>query len=364
MEMVRMMLVLSLLGFLSEATAKELAFHYKTAEGLTLAGKLATPDGASYDAVPRVVILIHGSGPNDMDSSMRAMDGKTRLRYFKTLSDALVEKGFAVVRYNKRTYELKQLGLKDRSVFKSPLMRRLTKTGWLKGFVDDVEGVARWATGKLPKAKLYLLGVSQGTHIALIVAHRLKQVAGVALIGFYSTSLHVQMFEQIVYRPQSWFVRADTNGDGKLSRAELLLAGKAGIAIALHLSVFDVDGDGMVSYPEIQAANIINLYRLGTDLRYQRQELSYPPIPSLVKHSRAPVLFFQGMWDNQTPAYQAMSMRFLAKNVWKKGNLRFHFFPKLGHLLDPRDRYDSVEYRPMDRAAQTKLLDEINRTFK
>ncbi|MCL2051905.1 MAG: alpha/beta fold hydrolase [Lachnospiraceae bacterium] len=61
-----------------------------------LLGKLTLPKEAS-GKVPAVV-LVHGSGPNDMDE--RIFDNKP----FEEIAEYLAENGIAAIRYNKRTY--------------------------------------------------------------------------------------------------------------------------------------------------------------------------------------------------------------------------------------------------------------------
>lgn len=64
-------------------------------------GKLTLPSSAvkqgGLEGIP-VLILVHGSGPNDMDETL----GPNRM--FKELAAALSHKGIAVLRYDKRTY--------------------------------------------------------------------------------------------------------------------------------------------------------------------------------------------------------------------------------------------------------------------
>ncbi len=63
-------------------------------EGFILDGKLTIPNGkGSFPAV----ILVHGSGPNDMDETL----GPNKV--FRDIAHALASNGIAVLRYNKRT---------------------------------------------------------------------------------------------------------------------------------------------------------------------------------------------------------------------------------------------------------------------
>lgn len=65
-----------------------------------LAGLLTMPEETD-DKVPAVV-LVHGSGPNDRNERL----GETVI--FKDIAHGLAEQGIAVLRYDKRTYEMQQ----------------------------------------------------------------------------------------------------------------------------------------------------------------------------------------------------------------------------------------------------------------
>jgi hypothetical protein len=63
-----------------------------------LDGLLTIPNGVKK---PPVVILVHGSGQNDMDETIGAVSNKP----FRDLARGLAEKGIASIRYNKRYYQ-------------------------------------------------------------------------------------------------------------------------------------------------------------------------------------------------------------------------------------------------------------------
>ena len=51
------------------------------------------------------------------------------------------------------------------------------------------------------------------------------------------------------------------------------------------------------------------------------------------------------------------------RQVWKKENLRFTYFPELGHALDRRDAHEDVVFRPIDAEARKKLVMELQEFF-
>lgn len=64
------------------------------------------------------MIIIQGSGPNDMDGTIYA------LKPYKEISEKLAQKGIASIRFHKRTFEFNTMSLK---IFSLPL-----KTNTLK----------------------------------------------------------------------------------------------------------------------------------------------------------------------------------------------------------------------------------------
>ena len=90
-------------------------------------------------------------------------------------------------------------------------------------------------------------------------------------------------------------------------------------------------------------------------------EASLPSSAQLVRDFSLPIVFLQGDFDNQTPAYFMKALELVETHVWKKGNKRFVYFPRCGHALDPRDRYDDIVYRRPERATLEKAADELIR---
>src|SRR5438105_3846085 len=98
------LLVLVLLSgpLASTALAAETPVTVTTADGLALRALFSYPDGAS-GKLP-AVLLVHGSGPNDMDETIPGALTYTgeKTKIFKDVADALVQAGYAVLRYDKR----------------------------------------------------------------------------------------------------------------------------------------------------------------------------------------------------------------------------------------------------------------------
>jgi pimeloyl-ACP methyl ester carboxylesterase len=323
-----------------------LAMH----DGYELDARLDLPDGP----VSAVVVLVHGSGANGLDHDLSSIsqDGEENL-FFRDVAGALVAEGLAVLRFHKRTHQFRVDGLTEdgdrvQAYAAAPLQTLLA----------DVAAMAGHAQTRYPEARLLLLGVSQGTYLALQTAQATELVDGLVLIGFHLASLDMLVHEQTVYRSLASYRGLDGDGDGYLDRDELAAGGQLGAQLGFQLPQLDADGDGRYSRQEFMAANLSNLVVrdvIGT--AYRAHEASLPRPAEILGALAIPVLFCQGEWDNQTPAYQARAVEIANRLVWKHDNLQFRFYPERGHILDPRDGYDDLVYRPID----PEILAEVAR---
>jgi pimeloyl-ACP methyl ester carboxylesterase len=317
-------------------------------DGFILDGKIQLPGSLTDLTVKRVVILLHGSGPQSMDSDLTSVtkDGKQNL-FFADLSEALSGAGFAVLRYNKRSYQLNRAAREDRSIIETDGYRRFLNNP-LEYFVTDAEAAVHAAEVRFPDADIYMLGHSQGTFVALQVANRLPQIKGVALIGYYASSMETLLFEQIVYRPLPLFEELDANGDDVLDGPELAI---------------DLDSNGKLEKVEFQAGNLSNLVARDLLMGVGKAEAAFPRTADILAAATFKVAFFQGMWDNQTPAYNAKAVELVNRNIWKKDHFSFTYFPNLGHALDARTSYGDLTFDTIDPAALEALVTKLAQVF-
>lgn len=143
-----------------------------------LEGTLLLPKGAKAP-VPAVV-FVHGSGPNDRDSTIGS------IRPFKDLAEGLASRGIASLRYEKRTFVYgKQLGdvTMDQEVIDDALsaIERLRTT----------EGVD-------PK-RIVVVGHSLGALLAPEIANRSTHAAGVVLLAPPTRKPWDAIVEQMTY---------------------------------------------------------------------------------------------------------------------------------------------------------------------
>src|SRR5690606_147557 len=109
-----------------------------------LDGKLSLPNNYSKDII---FILVHGSGPQDMDGSF----GKHK--FFENLAWGLASKGFGVVRYNKLTLQ-----------YGSALVREKPKMTQDDEYNNSILGTINFIknNNQIKNKKIFLIGHSQG----------------------------------------------------------------------------------------------------------------------------------------------------------------------------------------------------------
>ncbi|MEM9555294.1 MAG: hypothetical protein AAGC60_13645 [Acidobacteriota bacterium] len=347
----------------SAAQESEEPFQLTCADGFVVDGMIRLPASGETDQVEKVIILLHGSGPQSMDLDLTAVtkQGKQNL-LFKEISDALSNAGFAVVRYNKRSYQLDLKGQEDPAFLDSKTIQTFAKNP-LKFFVSDAMDSVRFVKERFPGADIFLLGLSEGTSVALQVAHQMSEIKGVALLGFYAVSVDILVFEQLVYRPLNLFEQVDASGDDEVDGTELKAETPAAALLRSQMAVIDIDADGKISRLEFQAVGLSNLLVRDLMAAFREQEARYPRPSDILASASFKVAFFQGLWDNQTPAYNTKAVELVAKQVWKKENFRFFYFPKLGHALDARASYDDLQYDTIAPEAKAKLAGELAKFF-
>lgn len=181
--------VLVMSSVLSFAAQEEVAISCSWGD---IAATLATPSGGSDVAV----LVIAGSGPTDRNGN----SGLNLNTYaYKMLSDALVEAGYAVLRYDKRGVAGSQIPAEE--------VPRLL----YDDYVEDAERCVAWLRERGYKS-IFLAGHSEGGSIAIEVAQR-GEVAGLVLLatpGYPMDKVLLwQLSQQLVLAHMGLFISAE-----------------------------------------------------------------------------------------------------------------------------------------------------------
>lgn len=356
----RFLLLLWVIGFAGQVFASTVSV--KSFDGFSLDAIIEKPQNIPDKDIKKVVVFVHGSGSQNMDEDLSEVTFPkgAKLLFFKDIADVLHKKGIATVRYNKRSYEIGRLIKKDEKFINSQYAKKY-KESPLQHTLKDAEFFADYAKKRFPKADIHLLGHSEGTKVVLNATKAKAFVKGVVLIGFWNETLAASLLEQIVYRNINLFSKLDRNADGLLAESELKGDDPIAKSILSQLSTLDLNGDKKLSLSEFKAGNYLNLisskeFDIAT---YARDEAKLMKPSDIIQAASIPMLFLQGEYDNQTPAFYTESIELANRLLWKKKNLKFVYFPKAGHALDPREDFYDIKYRVPPSETYEKIASEI-----
>lgn len=259
------------------------------ADGFKLPGTLTLPVGKKK--VP-VVILVHGSGPQDRDETVGPN------KPFRDLAWALAERGIATVRYEKRT-----------KVYGAACVPEGREIDYDTESVDDAVAIAAWAK-TLPEIdadSIYVLGHSLGATLAPRIAERTDGLAGIILVAALARPFEDAIVEQMTYISSL----KDSSDNAKKQIAEIKK---------------QADNTKKLGTPEFD--DKIPLL-LDVPRSYWEFANTYKPVEVAAKLT-LPMLILQGERD-----YQVTMEDF---GLWRFGLLRnknafFKSYPKLNHML-------------------------------
>lgn len=188
----------------------------KSFDGYTLTGKLDLPVNVSN--VSTLVIFVPGTGPNTYDNH-RLIGGK-EFNYYDLFATELGKRQVGFFRYNTRGVDLGTT---------PPMYDTIDKTEYVKytplNQAQDIEAMITELkkNEKLKDAKIVLLGWSEGTIVAPLVAERKKvEVSSLMLAGYCNEKMQDIIEWQLSGASSMIFYCRyfDVNFDGVISKKE------------------------------------------------------------------------------------------------------------------------------------------------
>lgn len=326
----------------------------KLFDGEVLTGKLDLPSDTA--SVKRLVIYVHGTGPGTYLDHRKMRSGE--FNYFDLFADEFTKRGTAFFAYNKRGVEIG-----DTPPYYDKVDREKYKKCLPSIEVKDIASVIQFLKldKRLKKAKVILLGWSEGTIVASLVAEKNKSVDALLLAGYANDNL----FEVIKWQNSGESsMRAigkyfDTNNDHAISREEYESSDK--VPAKMRAALFkdapfeqlDANKDNRITAEDFGILNRVrynmilnavekqdddwiwnNYFRITT--AWLKEHFELEPNKTRLLRSNIPIYIFHGEDDINVPVEGVYDLqeRF-AKN--HKSNLQCFIFKDHDHDLNYLD---------------------------
>lgn len=312
-------------------------------EDINLSGTLSLP---KKEGIFPVVVLISGSGPQNRDEEMLGH------KPFLVLSDYLVKNGIGVLRYD------------DRGVGKSG---GVFKTATSADFaVDAASAVEYLKTRKeINKAKIGLIGHSEGGLIAPIVATETKGVSFIVLLAGPGLE-----GDQVLLAQQELIARAGGKSDSEIQKNRILneqafdLVKKYTDPEALKTQLTAYITETSKNDPDkpenVSLQDYVNAQVSKVSSPWMVSFLRYNPGPVLQK-VKCPVLALNGEKDLQVAPKE--NLEAIKKSLAKGGNKKVTIkeLPNLNHLFQESTTGLPTEYGKIEQTISPVALQEITK---
>lgn len=314
------LIVLALLTPLAYAAGiREVSLTVEADARYPLPALLTLPENGEAKAG---LVLVHGSGPSDMDETVAANHP------FKDIAEGLSRRGFAVLRYDKRTYA------HGKEMAASSDFKRLTVNE--ETVQDAVHAVKLLkARPELSNKPVYLLGHSMGGMLASYIGKDLPECSGYVLLAGTPRKLWELVAEQ-----NRAIVSEDPSAVNRAAVA-LFIAGQETAARRLT---------ALTDEEALQAKN--NVFTISA---WYLRHMEGIDAAALHMQDQKPVLVLQGERDRQ------VTMQDFA--LWQQRldghpDAAFISYPELNHLFG-RYAGDPLPFREiMQEYAQRTPVDE------
>jgi len=267
-----------------------------------LAGKLSLPK--DYDGKVPAVVLVHGSGPQDMDETI--YDNKP----FRDIAEYLSANGIAVIRYDKRTFvhfsKMAQEFGGSLTVYEETIQDAILAAELLK---TDL---------RIDKNRVYILGHSLGGMLAPRIHASGGNFAGLILFAGSPRSLLEIMGDQQV----NYYLETK-KGDELTEFLAYLDDGVIATQLASQIEY-------IINMPDDEAKATDG--GSGVSLYYYK-DLLLNPIADFIKDINVPLLVMQG--DNDWQVFKDKDFAMYKELLGSRKNVTLKLYEGLNHYFMP-----------------------------
>lgn len=280
-----------------------------------LDGLLTLPSGVSN---PPVVILVHGSGQNDMDETIGAVSNKP----FRDLAHGLAKNGIASIRYNKRYYQYTDNIPENMTVYDEVL--------------NDVASAILLAKerGDVDASRIYVVGHSLGGMLCPKIALDHEEVVGIISLAGSPRNLEDIIYDQAVYLAQ---IDETSSEDEK----------------TLYLESIQADVERVKNLTDQELSEPI----LGCTGYYWKSLLEIDT-KTIVTELKIPMLFLQGSADFQV--FPNIDFAMWKELLEGNENVSFIQYEGLNHLFMPTTGATDIEDYNTKAKVSNQVIQDIS----
>ena len=271
--------------------------------GFSLAGTITTPPQVAGRLRHPAVVLVPGSSPVDRDANVAGIP------IFTQLAGALAERGFVVLRYDKRAVG-QSGGRAERAA--------------LSDYADDVLAAVRYLRSRkdVDEDRVSVVGHSEGGAVGMLAAKKEDDdIAALVLIAAPGTRGSELILEQQQYGLEGL----------NLSEEER----KQKVDVQQRIQTAVLTGVGWEGLPPE--------YRSAADTPWFKSLLQFNPA-EVMEDVEQPVLIIQGDLDKQVLPHHADKLAELARKRDDGAAVEVLHIPGVNHLLVPAKTGDPSEY--------------------
>ena len=327
----------------------------KLNDGESIVGRLSMPEGSAN--VPTVVVFIPGTGPNTYLNKRKI--GNKEFNYYDLFEAEFLKRGIGFFTYNRRGVEIGD---------KPPYYDKVDSAEYAKYTpkqeVLDVESILSdlRKVDRLKDTRIALLGASEGTIIAAMVADRMvEKVDDLLLFGYANDNMFDIIKWQFsgvtsIMNLKKYF---DTNKDNVFSRAEyeskdtIATLGRVRVLNNLPFDTLDMVKDGILDYKDFGARNkpfyeyLLKMIDEGNDTwiwknyfritsLWLKEHFKLEANKTRLLNIDIPIYIFQGVEDANASVEGVYDIQSRFKNA-NKTNLKCFIFEGHNHDLNYLD---------------------------